>query len=160
TVVVGRGELAGRAQAEVAQVSTDVHRFGAVEELAGWVPPDGTWVPLVVLVDDADDEGAQHIGVDRVVQSLARLPVLAQARLLVGPPGTSRTGMSASVDAGLVDGVVAAPWTAGNLARYAEAQVHRAERLAGRSAPWRRSDSELLRHLATDPHTAAVELLE
>lgn len=159
TVVVGRGDLAEQAQAEVAGVSTDVHRFGAVEELAGWVPPDGTWVPLVVLVDD-DDEGPQHIGVDRVVQSLARLPVLAQARLLVVTARASLTDMSASVDAGLVDGVVAAPWTAGNLARYAEAQVHRAERLAGRSAPWQRSDSELLRHLATDPHTAAVELLE
>src|SRR5699024_2608746 len=88
------------------------------------------------------------------------LPALARARLLVVTTRSSLTDMSASVDSGRVDGVVAAPWTAGNLARYAGAPVHRAARLAGRPAPWQRSDSALLRHLGTDPRTATVELRE
>ncbi|WP_134772125.1 ATP-binding protein [Ornithinimicrobium flavum] len=157
TVVVGRGELAALAAEELAGVGGPVHRVPTAAELATWSPPADAWVPLVVLVDDA---GANSVDVDEVVRALDRVPALARARFLLVTTRSSLSDMSASVDAGRVDGVVAAPWTAGNLARYAEAQVHRAAHLFGRPAPGQRGDSALLRHLGTDPRTAAAELLE
>ncbi|MGO0575645.1 ATP-binding protein [Ornithinimicrobium panacihumi] len=153
-VVVGTGELAGLAVDELTGVTSGVHRVDRPEDLVGWAPPTDRWVAVLVLIDR--DDG---VGIDGVVKTLLGLPALGDARLLVVTTRTSLTDMSRSVDAGFVDGVVAAPWTPGNLSRYAEAQVSRAALLAGRPAPWERSDSELLRRLVMGTDAAAEELL-
>lgn len=156
-VVVGAGELADLAAEELRSdgVVAGVHQAPTLADLDGWTPPEGRWVALVVLLDHDDD-----VEVDPVVQALLARPAFTDARLLVVTTRTSLSDMSRSVDAGHIDGVVAAPWTPGNLTRYADAQVSRATLLAGRSAPWEQHDSELLRHLALGTEAAATELLE
>lgn len=155
SVVIGTGELATAARDELTPVTAHVHAAASLEELRDWSPGEGRWVALVVLLDRDDD-----VAIDPVVQALSGLPTFADARLLVVTTRRSLSDMSRSVDAGHVDGVVAAPWTPGNLVRYAEAQVSRATHLVGRSAPWEQNDSELLRHLAMGPEAAAAELLQ
>lgn len=154
-VVVGVGELADEAVVELGPVADLARTCPDLEALSAWEPPEGAWVPLVVLLD-----GEDSVPVDDAVAQLQAVPAVADARLLVVTTRRSLSDMSSSVDAGHIDGVVAAPWTPGNLTRYAEAQISRAALLAGRSAKWRDSDSELLRHLAMGADAAATELLE
>lgn len=154
-VVVGRGELAAAAAEELTQVVGCIERAPDAGAVAAWEPPDGHLVALVVLIDHP--AGAP---VDDVVGTMLALPALARSRLLVVTTRRDLTDMSASVDSGRIDGVVAAPWTPGNLARYAEAQVSRARLLAGRPAVEEEHDSELLRRLTLGTQAAAAELLE
>lgn len=161
-VVVGAGELAVRAVDELAGVLRCVERAESLAHLEGREPQPDRWVALVLLLDD---QGLPPL--DDVITVLAGQSTFAHARVLVVTTRSSLTDISTGVDSGRIDGVIAAPWTPGNLARYAEAQVERATVRAGRAAPGgRRSasaagqESELMRHFAMSADAAAAELLE
>ena len=154
-VVVGGGEFATAAAAELREVVGCLEQVQDLAHLEHWEPMPDRWVALVLLVDDQDLPALDH-----VVDALAGRPAFSQARLLVVTARSSLTDLSGSVDSGRIDGVVAAPWTPGNLARYAAAQVARATVVAGHSAPDDRHPSELLRHFSSGADAAAAELLE
>ena len=154
-VVVGAGELARTAHEELDAVVGCVERVEDLTHLDGWQPQPDRWVALVLLLDDQDLPA-----LDDVVDLLAGQPTFGQARVLVVTTRSSLADVSTSVDSGRIDGVVAAPWTPGNLARYAEAQVQRATVHAGRAASGAAQESELLRHFAMGTDAAAAELLK
>ncbi|QFG67457.1 sensor histidine kinase [Ornithinimicrobium pratense] len=154
-VVVGAGELAAGAAQELAGVCGCVRRTESVAQLESWEPEAGRWVALVLLVDDHDLPALDH-----VVHALVGRPAFTQARLLVVTARSSLTDISGSVDSGRIDGVVAAPWTPGNLARYAQAQIARATVLAGRSELGDGPTPALLRHFSSGAEDAAAELLQ
>lgn len=154
-VVVGSGELADRAAGELRRVVDCVEQVQDLTRLDGWAPTPGRWVALALLLD-LDDLPPT----DEVVGMLAAQPAFAEARLLVVTTRSSLPDLSGSVDSGRIDGVVAAPWTAGNIARYAEAQLARATAPAGRADAADRPASELQRHFAMEAEAAAQELLE
>lgn len=154
-VVVGGGDLAAAAAEELGAVVRSVQRVQDLAHLEHWEPMPDRWVALVLLVDDQDLPALDH-----VVDALAGRPAFSQARLLVVTARSSLTDISGSVDSGRIDGVVAAPWTPGNLARYAEAQVARATVLAGRSESDEGPVSDLQQHFAMEADAAAAELLE
>lgn len=126
TVVLGRGDLAGRAAAELA-AHAPVHRAGDAAELSGWEP--GAEVALVVLTVAESGSGSRggpdEERIDDVMAQLKRLPTVRDARVLVVTGRSLLPDISWSVAQGHVDGVVAAPWTSGNLASYAKAQARR-----------------------------------
>lgn len=154
-VVVGGGELAEAAADELRGVMGCVDQVQDLAHLDGWAPPPERWVALVLLLDDDDLPPT-----DDVVTLLAGQPAFGEARVLVVTTRSSLTDISGSVDSGRIDGVVAAPWTPGNIARYAQAQVARATVATGRPQPGERPTSELQQHFAMEADAAAVELLE
>ncbi|MGC5585144.1 sensor histidine kinase [Ornithinimicrobium sp. W1665] len=157
TVVVGTGPVAEAAVAEL-----DALRVPAPGALAEpGVRSAGSVGLAVVVVGSADADGI----VTRVLGALGH----PRPRVLVVTERLELPDLARSLDAGHLGGVVMAPWTPGNLRRYADAQLARwVRRRGGRAAevaeeraaePEPRA-SGLLRHLHQDPETAAAELLE
>ncbi|MGD8200599.1 sensor histidine kinase [Ornithinimicrobium sp. W1679] len=159
TVVVGTGPVAEAAAAEL-----DALRVPAPGALAEpGVRSAGPFGLAVVVVGSADADGI----VTRVLGALGH----PRPRVLVVTERLELPDLARSLDAGHLGGVVMAPWTPGNLRRYADAQLARwVRRRGGRVAevaeerppegePEPRA-SGLLRHLHQDPDTAAAELLE
>ena len=157
TVVVGTGPVAEAAAAEL-----DALRVPAPGGLAEPAVRSAGPVGLaVVVVGRADADGT----VARVLGALGH----PRPRVLVVTERLELPDLARTLDAGHLGGVVMAPWTSGNLRRYADAQLARwvrrrggrAEEVAEERPPEPEPDaSGLLRHLQQDPDSAAAELLE
>ncbi|MDO5534049.1 MAG: ATP-binding protein [Propionibacteriaceae bacterium] len=127
-LVIGEGE---RAQAAVQEISADigdtvvVHSFKRTANLADWAGPDAgaTAVALVVLVPGDDEH------VDDLIESVIAHPASPDPRILLATDRPYLDDISRALDRRDVAGVVATPWTPGQLARYTRAEIGRWLRL-------------------------------
>jgi hypothetical protein len=132
TVVVGTGPVAEGAAAELGGAPlTDAAGLADPALLHG--------MPLALAVVVAGDDPVDEVVAGIVAAGHAR------ARVLVVTEQLELDHLSRTLDGGLLAGVVRAPWTPGNLLRYADAQVDRW------THPSRAPAGELLRHLRQAP---------
>lgn len=161
-LVIGEGPLAQAAVRELtAEVggSTLVHSFKRAADLAAWPGPasGATLVALVVIVP-----GEAEV-VDDLIESVIAHPASPDPRILLVTDRPYLDDISRALDRRDVAGVVATPWTPGNLARYTRAEVARWLRLhpQGDAVPdLPPVGSDLLRHLRLPLDKATHELLD
>lgn len=160
-LVIGEGDLAHSAVREITDDIGEravVHSFKRTENLADWPGPDAgtTAVALVVLVP-RDGEN-----VDDLIESVLAHPACPDPRILLVTDRPYLDDISRALDRRNVAGVVATPWTPGNLARYTRAEVTRWLRLHPLGEPVPEPPavgSDLLRHLRLPLEKATHELL-
>lgn len=144
-LIVGHGPVAAAVDREIATAAGGaviVHRadgVGAADRLVSGLVGTATG-PEVVVACDSD-----HHSPDEILAAVvsASGPEDPPPRLLVVTSRTAVSGIGRTVDAGLLDGVVAAPWAPGELG----------PRILSR---WARLDAERRRNEVGEPERAAL----
>ncbi|MDO4606165.1 MAG: ATP-binding protein [Bowdeniella nasicola] len=171
-VIVGHGPGVSDVHDELSDAfnEADIVTFSDAADVAANLTPDKP-VPVVCIVGEPTDD---HIN------SLAGVPQLAGARVLLITTAGDHRDVARAVDAGLVDAFVAVPLTHGFLAEHVRSQISRWARLhqppsldlnsgtgeqVQRVSPAFHTDyedqpsSELLRDIEASPHVVEAELI-